>query len=81
MIDTDKLEDTERHQVHAKWAKALSDNLEPYSLLGGYPNTLGPNVHRQIANVYGTNLNRLRSTKKLLDPKQMFSAQPLPLES
>jgi FAD/FMN-containing dehydrogenase len=66
-------------EAHTRWAKDFSDKLGPYSLPGGYPNTLGPNEFIQIAAAYNSNLKRLRLIKSRYDPAHVFSAQPLSL--
>jgi FAD/FMN-containing dehydrogenase len=65
---------------HREWARALSENLAPHSLPGGYPNMLGPNDHEQTALAYGANAARLQQLKRRFDPDGVFSsAISLPL--
>lgn len=63
-----------------EWVRALSQDLAPDSLPGGYANLLGPKEHDQIAAAYGSNSTRLKELKRQLDPDGVFSsAIPLPL--
>jgi FAD/FMN-containing dehydrogenase len=62
--------------VHRNWARALSADLERFSLPGGYANLLGSDEHARAMESYGGNLARLREIKRRFDPDSIFHALP-----
>lgn len=63
---------------HRDWADSVYFALGPHSLEGGYPNLIGPGQTEQADAAYGTNANRLLAVKRRYDPRNVFSATPLP---
>ena len=59
--------------AHRAWAQALSGQLAPFSLPGGYPNLLGPGEADRTLLAYGPNAPRLRDLKHRYDPDGWFS--------
>ncbi|TDD16075.1 FAD-binding oxidoreductase [Nonomuraea diastatica] len=64
--------------VYRKWAEDVRMALEPHALPGGYPNFLLPDQDEQVAHAYGTHAARLIAAKQSYDPRQVFTATPLP---
>jgi FAD/FMN-containing dehydrogenase len=60
--------------IHRQWAQALSQDLAPAALPGGYPNLLGPDERDRIALAYGRNIDRLQSVKRRFDPEGMLTS-------
>jgi FAD binding domain-containing protein/berberine-like enzyme len=65
-------------EQHRSWAGALSGDLAPAALPGGYANLLGPDAIDQIPHLYGPNTERLLAIKARVDPDNVFVATPLP---
>jgi FAD/FMN-containing dehydrogenase len=63
---------------HRSWVEALSQDLAPQALPGGYVNLLTPEAADQVAQAYGPNTSRLLAIKARLDPDHVFAATPLP---
>ena len=59
--------------AHRGWAQALSGQLAPFALPGGYPNLLGPAESGRTLLAYGANAPRLRDLKPRYDPDGVFS--------
>src|SRR6516164_539906 len=59
--------------AHRAWAQALSGQLAPFSLPGGYANLLGPAEPGRTLLAYGANAPRLRDLKHRYDPDGVFS--------
>jgi FAD/FMN-containing dehydrogenase len=70
----------EADKKNRAWASETSRALEPFSLPGGYASLLGPNETEQIAQIYGSNKERLTRIKRQFDPSNRFIANgPIPL--
>ncbi|MFG3322433.1 BBE domain-containing protein [Streptomyces sp. NPDC048171] len=63
---------------HLRWLEAVHGALEPFSLPGGYVNSLGPETPDQVAESYVPNTERLLAVKSAVDPDSVFAATPLP---
>jgi len=59
---------------HRNWATALSQNLAPHSLSGGYVNLLTDQT--RVEQFYGETATRLREVKRHYDPNNMFRSAP-----
>lgn len=68
----------EPHDELIRWVTATDDLLARRSMPGGYPNMLGADAHKQIAEAYGPNAPRLLELKERFDADHVFTAIPLP---
>jgi len=67
-------EAAEPGDVHRRWADALSDNIAPLALPGGYANMLSPEERERARMAYGANAARLVMLKGRYDPDGVFSS-------
>ena len=74
----DPADNTEDGAHHRDWADTVYSELGPHSLDGGYPNLIGSGQAGQADAAYGPNASRLLSIKRRYDPRNVFSATPLP---
>jgi FAD/FMN-containing dehydrogenase len=61
---------------HGQWSRALSADLAPHALPGGYPNLLGHDEYERVLRGYGQNAVRLLALKHRYDPDGVFRAVP-----
>ena len=71
-------DNTDEVAHHRDWADTVYSELGPHTLGGGYPNLIGPGQTGQADAAYGPSASRLLAINRRYDPRNVFSATPLP---